>query len=108
MKDTHAIHIAAILNDPGQTFWALCGQGMQDQAHELGITLSIRPILTSEEVQAEFRACLHQPDLDALIIVGTGYSLQDDAATAGGPRIPVITRSTVKDGLAYAASNGKP
>jgi ribose transport system substrate-binding protein len=101
MQDSRAIHIAAMLNDPGQTFWALCGQGLRDRAYELGVSLTIRPIFTSEEVQAEFSACLHQPDLDALIIVGTGYSLPSDAATRA-PRIPVINCNGTLHGIVAA------
>ena len=102
MKHTPTIHIAAILNDPGQTFWALCGEGMQDQAYELGITLSIRAILTREDAQAEGWACLHQPDLNAIILVGTGYSLPNDADAERARHIPVINCNGTLHGLAAA------
>jgi anti-anti-sigma factor len=90
MKDNQAIHIAGILNNPGETFWALCGQGMQDQAREHGITLAIRPVLTSEEAQIEVADCLRQPHIDAVILVGTTYSLPNDATVVGVPPIPMI------------------
>ena len=34
-------HIACILNDPRQTYWALCGQGLQDQARANDIELTV-------------------------------------------------------------------
>jgi hypothetical protein len=52
--------------DPGETFWALYGQGMQDQAHQHGINLAIHPVLNWAETQVEVENCLRQPHLDAL------------------------------------------
>src|SRR5688500_5109024 len=90
MKDPQDTHIACILNDPGQTFWALCGQGIQDQVHQHGINLAFRPVLNWAETQVEVEDCLHQPHLDALILAGTTYSHPNHGSSALVPPIPII------------------
>jgi anti-anti-sigma factor len=93
MKDIQTIQIACILNDPRNTYWALCGQGLQDQAHDDRIALAIRPVYTFAEAEAAVIDCLRQPDVDAVILAGTDCSLTDYVATAGVPRIPIIVCS---------------
>ena len=55
------MHIDCIMMNPEYAFWALCGRGIQDQADEHGITLSIRPVENNDEAQVEFLDCLRQP-----------------------------------------------
>jgi ABC-type sugar transport system substrate-binding protein len=91
MKESRDIHIACILNNPKNTYWALCSQGLQDQAHDAGIALTIRPVYTFAAAQSAFLDTLRQPHLDAIIVAGTDCSLPGDAAAA--PRLPVIVCS---------------
>src|SRR5262245_8972386 len=89
MKETGDIHIACILNNPKNTYWALCGQGLQDQAHDAGISLTIRPVYTFAAAQSTFLDMLRQPHVDAIIVAGTDCAIPDDGISAA-PRLPVI------------------
>ena len=92
MKESRDIHIACILNNPKNTYWALCGQGLQDQAHDAGTNLTIRPVYTFAAAQSAFLDTLRQPPVDAIIVAGTDCSIPDDGASAA-PRLPVIVCS---------------
>jgi anti-anti-sigma factor len=95
------IHIRCILHDPSETFFALCGQGMQNLAREQGVNLSIHPAYTNAEHTAELEMSLHQHDLDAVILGGGDY---DNAPGAAGstPTIPVISCLAAGTGVPFA------
>jgi ribose transport system substrate-binding protein len=93
MTKTRATYITCILNDPRHTYWALCGQGIRDQAREEGIELTIRPVYSFAEVQPIMMDCLRQPHVDAVILAGTDCSLTDDAGATNAVRPPVIVCS---------------
>jgi anti-anti-sigma factor len=95
-QNTRSIQIACI-NNPGQSFFALCGQGIQDQAHDDGVTLSVHPIYTNAEGQSAFLDCLHHPHLDAIIIVSIEAFIPEQN---GAARIPVINCDGVLHGAA--------
>jgi anti-anti-sigma factor len=88
-KGNRDIQIACILN-PGQPFFTFCGHGIQDQAHEHGITVSMRPVYSIAEGQAELMDCLRRSDVDAIIIAGVDVSLTYDVGAASTPPIPLI------------------
>src|SRR5215471_15004480 len=92
MRESRDIHIVCILNNPKNTYWALCSQGLQDQAYDAGIALTIRPVYSFAAAQSAFLDTLRQPHVDAIIVAGTDCSLPDDAASAA-PRLPVIVCS---------------
>ncbi len=92
MKESRDIHIACILNNPKNTYWALCGQGLQDQARDAGITLTIRPVYTFAAAQSAFLDTLRQPHVDAIIVAGTDCAVPDDVASTA-PRLAVIVCS---------------
>ena len=93
MQKPRDIQIACILNDPKHTYWALCGQGLQDQAYDDGVTLTIHPVYTFAAAQSALEECLRQQHIDAVIIAGTDCTLTEYAATMGVPRTPVIVCS---------------
>src|ERR1700752_1997225 len=92
------MHIVCIMMNPEYAFWALCGRGIQDQADEHGITLSIRPVETNDEAQVQFLDCLRQPHVDAVIIVACTCFLPDHGAAGGVLPIPVINCNGVMQG----------
>jgi ribose transport system substrate-binding protein len=83
------IHIHCILHDPSKTFFALCGQGMQDFAREQGIALSIHPAYTDADHAAELEMCLRKHDVDAVILGGGDFA--SISAAASSTRLPVIS-----------------
>src|SRR5215213_3177882 len=83
------IHIRCILHDPSKTFFALCGQGMQDFAREQGISLSIHPAYTDADHAAELEMCLREHDVDAVILGGGDFA--SISAAASSTRLPVIS-----------------
>jgi anti-anti-sigma factor len=89
MKDARNFHICCILHNPGQTLWAVCGQGMRDQAYKQGITFSLRSAYSDEDHLPEFMDCLAHDDADAIIFGGGDFSVPQDLA----PRvhIPLLT-----------------
>ena len=79
MTDHSPLHIACVLYDPSQTFWTLCGQGMQDEAREHGgIVLSSRPY-TEKDHAEELSSYLKQGDVDAVIVAGGQFSINPPA-----------------------------
>jgi anti-anti-sigma factor len=98
-KAAQDVHVACILNNTGQTFWALCGQGIQDRAYEHGATVSMHLSNMDGDAQSELEDCLRQPQVDAVILAGAEASLTNHAATASAPRIPLVTCSGVLHGL---------
>jgi ribose transport system substrate-binding protein len=93
MHESHDFQIACILNNPKDTYWALCGQGLQDQASENRIALDIQPVTTFAEARSAAEECLRQGQTDALIIAGTDCNLTDYIAINGVPQTPVIVCS---------------
>jgi ABC-type sugar transport system substrate-binding protein/anti-anti-sigma regulatory factor len=89
MKDTRDVHICCILHNPGQTLWAMCGQGMRDQAHNLGVTLSLRSAFTDADHLSELTDCLAHDNADAIIFGGGDFSVPPDLAAR--ICIPLIT-----------------
>src|SRR5436853_217553 len=93
MQHSHSIQIACILNNPQDTYWALCGQGLQDQAAADDVALTIRPADTFAAAQSTAEECLRQRRFDAIIIAGTDCNLAEYAARNGAPRTPIIVCS---------------
>ncbi|HJZ49337.1 MAG TPA: hypothetical protein VKE41_19305 [Roseiflexaceae bacterium] len=90
---TNTIHLACVLNDPRQTYWARCGQGLQDQARDDGIELTIHPVYSFAEVQPAILDCLRDPRVDARILAGTDCSLTESVALVSALRTPIIVCS---------------
>jgi ribose transport system substrate-binding protein len=93
MQHSSSIQIACILNNPQDTYWALCGQGLQDQAAADEVALTIRPVGTFAAAQSAVEECLRQPRFDAVIIAGTDCDLTEYTAINGAPHTPVIVCS---------------
>jgi ribose transport system substrate-binding protein len=99
MTDHSPLHIACVLYDPSQTFWALCGQGMQDEAREHGgIVLSSRPD-TVKDHAVELGLYLKQGDVDAVIVAGGQFSIKPPATHARTAPIPIITCTSNLQGI---------
>jgi ribose transport system substrate-binding protein len=102
MKDPQNIHICCILHNPGQTLWAICGQGMRDQAHKLGVTFSIRPAYTVADHFPELMDCLAHDNVDAVIFGGGDFSVP--YIPAAYARIPLIACLAAVQGVSVACS----
>lgn len=99
MTDRSPLHIACVLYDPGQTFWTLCGQGMQDEAREHGgIVLSSRPYSEKDHAK-ELCSYLKQGDVDAVIVAGGQFSINPPPTPARTALIPIITCSATVQGI---------
>jgi anti-anti-sigma factor len=85
--------IVCILNNPQNTYWALCGQGLTDGAAEQGAALTIRPIHSFAAAQAAMEELLRQGRDDAIILAGTDCNLTEYVAMNGAPRTPLIVCS---------------
>lgn len=101
MKDTQNTRICCILCNPGQTFFSICGQGMRDQAREVGVSLSIYPAYGGADHVRALIDCLDREKADAIIFCGGQFHVPEDVA-ARTARIPLIACSALPLGLPIA------
>jgi ribose transport system substrate-binding protein len=89
MRIGPSLHIGFAINDTRESVWAFMEQGATEQAHKLGLQISVISAHTREEHSGVIHQLIRQ-QVDALIIASLGDVTPDcEAGRAAG--IPVIT-----------------